>query len=181
MTEDPVKLYVVVMGILLCVLGFVAYKSNSEAENYQSAIESAPRLARELKQVGSEVQGITNQLSKSKMQKGELSLIEEAMTDCGLPKYPFEAMKEVRRPGSKGKEKRFRVQIRQTAGGRALTREQIARFCQTVERYSQGILKTIEIRINRATGPGIVPPGSADKVINDLWRGQIIFGLRVVD
>jgi hypothetical protein len=179
-TEDPVKLYVVVMGILLCVLGFVAYQSHSEAANYRSAIENAPRLARELKDAGSEVQLITNQLGDSKMQKGELTLIEEAMTDSGLPRYEIKEDNAVRRPGSKGKEKRFRVEIRQTAGGRALTREQIARFCQTVERYSQGILKTIEVRISRATGPGVPPPGQ-EKVIADLWRGTIIFGLRVVD
>ena len=171
MTEDPVKLYVVVMAILLCVLGFVAYQSHSEAANYRSAIEDAKRLARELTEAGSQVQLITNQLSQSKMQKGELSLIEEAMTDSGLPKYRLEEVKAVRRPGSKGKEKRFRVQISQSAGGRALTREQIARFCQTVERYSQGLLKTIEIP----------SPGQQPQVVADLWRGTIIFGLRVVD
>jgi hypothetical protein len=181
MTEDPVKLYVVVMGILLCVLGFVAFQSHSAAADYREAIEDAPRLARELKEAGSQVQLITNQLSESKMQKGELTLIEEAMTDSGLPRYEIKEDNAVRRPGSKGKEKRFSVQIRQSAGGRALTREQIARFCQTVERYSQGILKTIEIRINRATGPGIPAPGQQEKVVADLWRGTIIFGLRVVD
>jgi hypothetical protein len=181
MTEDPVKLYVVVMGILLCVLGFVAYQSHSEAANYRSAIESAPRLARELKEAGSEVQLITNQLSQSKLQKGELSLIQEAMTDSGLPQFKIDPGKSTRIPGSKGKEKRWVVQIRQSASGRALTREQIARFCQTVERYSQGILKTIEIRINRATGPNVPAPGQQPNVVNDLWRGQVIFGLRVVD
>ena len=41
MTEDPVKLYVVVMTILLAVLGFVAYTSYQEAEAYEAAADRA--------------------------------------------------------------------------------------------------------------------------------------------
>jgi len=98
MTEDPVKLYVVVMAILLCVLGFVAYTSNKEANNYQTAIDQADRHAKDLKKTASEVQLLTSQLGQSKLKKSFLTLIPEAMTDSGLPKYPLGEVKAVRIP-----------------------------------------------------------------------------------
>ena len=180
MSEDPVKLYVVVMAILLCVLAFVAVTSHNEAAAYETAIDRAKTYDKEMKKYAAEVKGLCAQLSGSRLTRGFKSLIEEAASDNQVKFARLNDLKPVRL-GSKGKERRFSVKITQSGTSRPLTRETIARFCQSVERYSQGILKTIEIRLNRVTGPGVPAPGKEEKVVNDLYRGEIIFGLRVVD
>ena len=50
-----------------------------------------------------------------------------------------------------------------------------------MERDSSGIVKTIEIKLNRATGEGSPDPGKEDRVIGERYKGTIIFGLRVVE
>ena len=180
MTEDPVKLYVVVMAILLCVLGFVALTSHAEAAAYEDAINRANTYDKKMKEYAAEVKALCGQLSGSRLTRGFTSLIEEAANDNGVKFSRLYEGKSVRL-GNKGKERRWVVKVTQSSTSRPLTRETIARFCQAVERYSQGILKTIEIRLSRVTGPNTPSPGREDKVINDLYRGDLIFGLRVVD
>lgn len=180
MTEDPVKLYVVVMAILLCVLAFVAITSHNEAAAYERAIDRAKTYDKQMKEAAADVKALCGQLSGSRLTRGFTSLIEEAANDNGVKFSRLYEGKSVRL-GSRGKERRWVVKVTQSGASRPLTRETLARFCQAVERYSQGILKTIEIRLNRVTGPGVPAPGKEDKVVNDLYRGDLIFGLRVVD
>ena len=77
MTEDPVKLYVIVMAILLCVLSYVAYDSWQQASAYEAAINRAPREAEQMKALASEVKALVEQIAKSELRDGgEKVLIE---------------------------------------------------------------------------------------------------------
>ena len=44
MTDDPIKLFVVVMAILLCVLGFVSYASYGPAAAFEKVIRYNDRF-----------------------------------------------------------------------------------------------------------------------------------------
>jgi hypothetical protein len=179
MTEDPVKLYVVVMAILLLVLAFVAYTSYSEAAAFEHSIEMAPGQAKRLKEYAAEVQALCNQLGTKRWKKGELSLIEEASKDNRLPYAKLGPLRIERKRTYK--ERRFPFEFRRSGRGRTFTREEIARLCRTVESYSQNILRTIEVQLYRVSEPGSPAPGKEDKVVGDLYRGKLIFGMRVVD
>jgi len=183
MTEDPVKLYVVVMAILLCVLGWVAWTSYVEASAYEEAIARAPSEAKQLKDLASEVSAQCDQLQNSKLRKGHLTLILDAAKAHGFTQTTFKQEKDERvGRGRKGRKKRFRYSYGSNRSSRPATRQQIALFCQSVERDSQNILKTLEIRLTRFTGPGQPGPGKLDDVVkNDLYKGTILFGYQVIE
>jgi len=179
-TDDPVKLYVVVMAILLCVLGVVAYTSYNQAAAYEIALERAPRHAADLRDLAGNVQMLCNQLKRSKLSQGYLTLIESAVNYNRLTAASIGEESREKRIGARGKERRFRVEFRRTSPSRPLTREELAKFCRTVELDSQNILKTIEIHLSRHAGAGGIAAGKEDEVVGDTYTGTIIFGLRVV-
>jgi len=184
MTEDPVKLYVVVMTILLCVLGFVAWSSYQEAAAYEDALQRAPKEAEELRELASEVQGLCNQLAKSKMGQqggGARTLIENTARNFGFVFTKLDPDDGRIGRGVKGVEKRFIFDFGSGRNSPPQTRDQIARFCQAIERDSRGILKTIEIKLGRKTGENLPNPGDEDKIVADAYGGTIVFGFRTVD
>ena len=153
MTEDPVKLYVVVMAILLCVLGFVAWTSYKEAAAYEAALHRAPKEAETLKELASDVSGLCEQLKNSNLQRGYKTLILDAATNNGRKASRLGSMKDesVGR-GRRGKKKRFNFVFGGSKMSPPGTRNQISRFCRQVEYDSQGILKTLEVKLSRYTG-----------------------------
>jgi len=180
MSDDPLKLYVVVMAILLCVLAFVAVKSYKESSAFERAVEEGPRVAKQFKTNASEVQTLCNQLSKSKLRKGYLSLIEDAAQYCHVNFVSLKPQNDKRLRGG-GKERRFVFEFRKSGRAANLTRGQVANLCRTVEMYSQGVLKTIEVQLFRTAEPGAPAPGKEEIVKGDVYRGKVIFGLRVVE
>jgi hypothetical protein len=180
MTDDPIKLYVVVMSILLCVLGFVAYASYSQAAAYERALELAPVHAEQLRELAADVQMLCDQLKQSKLAKGYKTLIESAANYNSVSTSSISEESKAKRIGTKGKERRFRAEFRRGGQSRPLTREQVAKLCRTVELDSRNILKTIEITLRRHSGAGGIPPGREDEVMADTYTGNVIFGLRVV-
>ncbi len=181
MTDDPVKLFVVVMAILLCVLGFVAYKSYDQAAAFEKAVQSAPRDAEMLREHAGEVQMLCNQLKRAGVSQGYRTLIEQAALFNSI-KLSFLTGPKQTKISARGVEKRFTVKINRGGGARPITRDQIAKFCRTVERDSRGILKTIEIVMRRAVGKGGKGKvGTEDEVIDDVYTVEVVFGLRVVN
>ena len=180
MTEDPLKLFVVVMAILLAVLGVVAYMSYEKAAEYEAAVRSAPGDAKKLREYASDILSLCKQLKQSKLDKGYLTLIERAARYHRIKLSSYNPQGEKSIPGGRGKEKRFKVEVTRGRSVNPLTREQIAKFCQTVERDSKGILKTIELTMRRVTGRDVGKAGTEEKVTNDTYTVTIIFGLRVV-
>lgn len=182
MTEDPVKLYVVVMAILLCVLGFVAWTSYKEASAYESALERAPKEAKTLKDLASDVSSLCEQLSKSKLRRGYKTLIVDAASANRLKASRSGSIKDesVGR-GRRGKKKRFNFIFGGSKMSPPATRDQISRFCRQVENDSQGILKTLEIKLSRYTGANEPAPGQQEKVIDDRYKGTIIFGFQIIE
>lgn len=179
MTEDPVKLYVVVMSILLGVLAFVAYRSYDEAAAFEAAIERAPREAKALKEYASDVNSLCDQLSRSKLRQGETTLIEQAANRLGIDPSAVGPDSD-RRLGRRGKQQRWVFQFG-SGTSKPLTRQRIAQLCQTVELDSQQVLKTIEIELFRITGKDVPDPGREESVTNDVYRGRIIFGKNTVE
>jgi hypothetical protein len=179
-TDDPIKLYVVVMSILLCVLAFVAYASWNQADELETALEIAPRQAKQLRKQGGEVQALCEQLQKSGVGKGFISSIQKAARVSGIPNAPITEDKSPKRIGPRGRERRFKVEIQRGKTG-PLTREQVARFCRAVERDSRNILRTIEIELRRHTGKGGFAAGDRAEVVGDAYTGKIVFGLRVIN
>jgi len=179
MTEDPVKLYVVVMAVLLCVLGYVALSSYQDAAAFEAAIERAPREAKVLKEYASKVSQLCDQLSKSKLRQGEVTLIEQAGNFLGIVSSSVGPDQE-KRLGRRGKQQRWHFNFG-TGTSKALTRTQVARLCQKVESDSQGVLKTLEIELFRITGKDVPDPGKEDSVTTDVYRGRIVFGKNTVD
>jgi len=180
MTDDPIKLFVVVMSILLCVLGFVAYASYNQASDFEKALEQAPRQAEQLRELASDVQMLSEQLKSSKLGKGHATLISDAARYNGIKLSSLGEDPRAKKIGTRGRERRFKVEINRSGGGRFLTRDQIAKFCRTVERDSRNILKTIELTLKRNTSAKGMPAGSAEEVVNEKYSASIVFGLRVV-
>jgi hypothetical protein len=179
MTDDPIKLFVVVMAILLAVLGFVSYSAYTQAAAYEKAIESATRLDKELKKEAAEVQALCDRIKGTKINQGYRTLISQAAKYNSIKPTGLSSRSEKR--GVKGVEKRYKVEIGRSASGGGLTREQIAKFCRTVERDSRGILKTIEIMMTRVSGKGGADKaGRREEVVNERYTVTIIFGLRVL-
>lgn len=181
MTDDPIKLFVVVMAILLCVLGFVAYKSYDQAAAFESAVQSAPRDAKMLREHAGEVQMLCNQLKRAGVSQGYRTLIANAARFNSIKLSSLTGPKPTK-ISRRGVEKRFTAKISRGGGARPITRDQIARFCRTVETDTRGILKTIEITMRRAVGKGgRGKAGTEDQVINDVYTVDVVFGLRVVN
>jgi len=182
MTEDPVKLYVIVMAILLCVLAYVAYDSYQQAYAYEAAIDRAPREAEQMQTLVAEVKALVKQIAGTTLaQGGEKVLIERVERNLGISHSGFEPDTASIGPGIKGREKRYIIDF---GGGRSsppLPRSQVVKFCEGVERASSGIVKTIELRLSRATGENYPDPGKEERVLGDAYKGRIVFGLRVVD
>lgn len=181
MTEDPVKLYVIVMCILLCVLGYVAVSSYADAQAYEEALLRAPQEAKQMKELSTEVQALIDQLDKSDLERGKRTLIDNVARRLNIVHSDFDQSDGRIGRGIKGKEERYKYSFGSGRTSPPLTRDRIAQFCQAVERDSRGILKTIEVRINRVTGQGVDDPGKAEIVTGDAYKGYVVFGLRVVD
>ena len=180
MTDDPIKLFVVVMSILLCVLGFVAYASYNQANDFERALQQAPDHAKQLRELAADVQMLCDQLKDSSLGKGHATLISDA---AKYNRIKLSSLGEEARPkkiGTRGRERRFKVEINRSGGGRYLTREEIAKFCRTVENDSRNILKTIELTLKRDTSLKGIPAGTVEEVINDKYSATIVFGLRVI-
>jgi hypothetical protein len=183
MTEDPVKLYVIVMSILLCVLSYVAIDSWKQASAFEAALERAPEEAEKMRQLAADVKALVDQLARSGLRETgfERVLVERMekkheITHSGYGTDPAPIGR-----GIKGTEKRVKIDF---GGGRAsppLTRDKIVRFCESVERESNGIVRTIEIRLSRATGDGMAAAGMSEQVSGERYKGTVIFGLRVVE
>jgi len=181
MTEDPVKLYVIVMGILLCVLAYVAVDSYRQANEYERALLRAPTEAKQMKELATEVQALVDQLDKSDMQRGKRTLIDNVARRMGIVHSDFDQSQARIGRGIKGREERYKFSFGSGRSSTPLTRDRVAQFCQAVERQSRGILKTIEVRLSRVTGKGVDDPGKAEIVTGDTYKGYVVFGLRVVD
>jgi hypothetical protein len=182
MTEDPVKLYVIVMAILLCVLSYVAFDSYRQSAALDAAIARAPREAEQMKQLASEVKALVDQIQKSELRDGgEKVLIERVEKNSRLTRSGYEPDVVPLGRGIKGVERRFKFTYGSGRASPALRREEIVRFCEAVERASGGIVKTIELQLRRATGDGLPDVGKAEKVTDERYKAEIVFGLRVVD
>jgi len=181
-TEDPVKLYVIVMGILLLVLSYVAYDSWAQASAYEAAINRAPRESEQMKQIASEVKALVDQIAKSELRDGgEKVLIERVEKTMNLSRARYTSDTVNLGRGVKGNERRFVYEYGQGKGSPPLRRGEVVRFCEAVERASGGIVRTIELNLRRASGEGEQDPGKTEKVTDDRYKAEIVFGLRVVD
>ena len=183
MTEDPVKLYVIVMAILLCVLSYVAMDSWKQANAYEAAIERAPEEAEKMKNLAADVKALVEQLGRSGMRESnfERLLVERMKKKWEIEHSGYSTDPAPIGRGIKGKEKRVKIEF---GGGRnspPLTRDKVVRFCESVERESNGIVRTIEIRLSRATGDGMPAAGMSEQVVGERYKGTLIFGLRVVE
>ena len=179
MTDDPIKLYVVVMAILVCVLGWVAHTSYQQAAAIEQAIADAPNDAKRLRDYAGVVDALCRQLSSDKLDRGFGTLIENAANANRIANSGFGDDPDVKLPG-RVKEKRWKFQFRRSGRSKPLTRDEVARFCRQVELDSRGILKTIEIYLRRHQGAGGVQIGG-EEIVNDSYTGHVIFGLRVLD
>ena len=179
MTDDPIKLFVVVMAILLGVLAFVSYKTYDQAAAFERAIASAPQDAEKLKEYAGEVKAFYEQLKNLKVGKGFRTLIAEALRYNNITESSLNGPKS-EKIGSRGVEKRYTVEISRGGGAQPLTRNQIAKFCLTVEQQSRNILKTLEIHMRRSTGKGAGKPGTEERVVDDLYTVKVVFGLRTI-
>jgi len=182
MTEDPVKLYVIVMAILLCVLSYVAWDSYQQAHAFEEALDRAPKEAEQMRHLASEVKALVDQLARTDLTKGsEKVLIERVERSLGISHSGFEPEIASIGRGIKGKEKRFIIDFGSGKSSPPLTRQRVKDFCEGVERASGGIVKTIELRLSRATGEGMLEPGKEERVVGEMYKGRVVFGLRVVD
>ena len=180
MTEDPIKLYVVVMSILLCVLAVVTYATWQQAKDFEEAVERVERQREEFKDYAKDVSTLCETLKRSKLRLGYKTLIQQARDFNRIKSSKLGEDPREPRIGVNGKEKRFRVEFRGSKAD-ALTREKVASFCRTVENDSRGILKTIEIELSRASNHGDGRAGSKEIVRDDRYTGEVIFGLRYVE
>ena len=174
MSDDPVKLYVVLMTILLAILVFVAVTSYNQAQAYQRALDLAPQQSRAIRELSGEVTQLTTQLKSSDLRdKRPKAVISERARQYGID---ADRITEASRPtpiSGKVKERRFFIDISRK---KPVTREKIAQFASAVERYTNGILKTIEVRIDRS-GPG----GQSGTITDDLYSGRVTFGFRYTE
>lgn len=180
MTEDPIKLYVVVMSILLAVLGVVTFATWQQTSALETALERVDSDAQRIREYSRDVQKLVDQLTRAQLSRGPRTLIENAARNLGIA---FTKLSEdpSKRIGTTGVEERYRFDFSGGRDSQALTRQQIAKFCQSVEMNSQGILKTIEIDITRSRSQGAGAAGTEERVLDDRWTGKIIFGLRKVE
>jgi len=180
MTDDPMKLFVIVMAVLLAVLGFVAYQSWSQASAYEVALASAQDDAKSFREYGADVRRLCEQLRGTRIAgKSPKSMFDELATNNGFRLTQIKEDLDVTRGGNV-KEKRFVVQLSRTQGTAPLPRDKIARFCRDVEQYSNGLLKTIELRLSRQTGRDQTELGKVDEVVDDKYTFDAVFGYRYI-
>jgi len=183
MTEDPVKLYVVVMAILVAVLGWVANTSYKQAAAYDFAITDAPRQAKKFRKQAETVNGLVIQLGASKLKGSSYINLVETAARSHLGGRPAVTEERPQRIPPKGKEMRWKIVVSRgsRAGTQPVTRNQMARFCRAVELDSRGILKVIEIKMNRAQSDKSVPVGADREIRDERYTCTIVVGMRVVD
>ena len=183
MTEDPVKLYVVVMAILVAVLGWVANTSYKQAAAYDHAIADAPKQAEKLRDQAESVNGLVVQLGASKLKgSSHINLIETAARSH-LGGRPAVTEERPQRIPPKGREMRWKIVVSKGSRGgtQPVTRNQIARFCRAVELDSRGILKVIEIQMRRDQSDKSVPVGADQEIRDERYTCTIVVGMRVVE
>jgi len=180
MTEDPVKLYVVVMAILVIVLGAVANMSYTDASNFEQAIESAPQDAERFRALSASVTGLINQLKRSKLAEVSYIALVENAANQNLRGNRRVRTDEGRIRGQPGKEMRWKVDINRSSGG-PVSRTDVAKFCRQVELDSRGILKVIEVELRRHHGQDSPKPGAMEQITNDRYTGSVVVGMRVVE
>jgi hypothetical protein len=135
-----------------------------------------------MKQLASEVKALVDQIAKSELRDGgETVLIERVEKTLNLTRSRYSSDTIQIGRGVRGKEKRFTYDYGGGRGSPALRRTELARFCESVERASGGIVRTIELSLRRATGDGMQEAGKTEKVTDDRYTAKIVFGLRVVD
>lgn len=178
--DDTVKLYVIVMTILLCVMGVVAWSTWQRADAYDRAIATAKQDAAKIRDYGADVTQLCRQLETSKFKgKNPTSLVEEMVN---LNRFTgFEIKPDRPQPvrGTNAKEVRIKVAISRQM---PLQRHQVAKLCRDVELASNGILKTLELNLRRWTGSGAEGAGKRDAPIaDDTYVGDIFFGYRFVE
>jgi hypothetical protein len=183
MTEDPVKLYVIVMAILLCVLSYVAIDSWKQATAFEAALERAPDEAEKMRLLAADVKALVDQLARSGLRETgfERVLVERMKKKHNIVHSGYSTDPAKIGRGIRGTEKRVKIDFGGNKNSPPLTRANIVNFCQSVEQESNGIVRTIEIKLTRATGDGAVAPGMADQVVGERYKGTLIFGLRVVE
>jgi hypothetical protein len=184
MTDDPVKLYVLVMAILIGVVGYIANTSYKQATAFEQAITDSPTDAKRFRERAASVTGLIRQLKQSKLaDMDHITLVETAAQAHlrGKRRLSKETPKKI--PNQKGKELRWKVDISRssTGGGGPVSRNEVARFCRQVELDSRGILKVIEIELRRYTGQSGNKIGSDVEIRDDKYAGHVIVGMRVVD
>ena len=183
MTDDPVKLYVIVMAILIGVVGFIAKTSYDQATAYETAIQQAPADAKVFRQRAASVKGLIAQLKKSKLATmGHIKLVETA-AQANLRGKRKISVDDAKLPNRGGKELRWKVDISRSSrgGGGPVTRNDVARFCRQVELDSRGILKVIEIELRRSNSPGGPKVGDDIEIRDERYTGHVIVGMRVVE
>jgi hypothetical protein len=184
MTDDPVKLYVLVMAILIGVVGYIANTSYEQASAFEQAIDDSPADAKRFRQRAASVSGLIGQLKRSKLANMDhLTLVETAATAHlrGKRRVQKEGSKKI--PNQKGKELRWKVDISRSSrgGGGPVSRNELARFCRQVELDSRGILKVIEIELRRSAGSDGSKPGAEVELRDERYTGHVVVGMRVVD
>jgi len=184
-TEDPVKLYVVVMAILVAVLGFVAKTSYKQASAFEQAIAQAPADAERFRELSASVTGLINQLKRSKLAgMDHITLVENAANQNLRGKRPINRENPRRLKGQSGKELRWKVEIARAVRGGVggpVSRNDVAKFCRQVELDSRGILKVIEVELRRYHGEGTTKSGASEEIRDDVYTGSVVVGMRVVD
>lgn len=184
--EDPVKLYVGVMAILIAVIGLVAWKGYAGVQEYERALQVAPGQAKQIRETAADVNQLCTQLESSTLKRTRepLSLIYQMCQSNRISDQPNlrqdRTDKSLR--GTRAKERRFILTISKTGSQQPVRRDQIAKFCQDVERESNGILKTIELKLRRYTGADAPAPGKTEgKITDDTYVGDVVFGYRFVE
>ena len=177
MTEDPVKLYVIVMAILLCVLSYVAIDSWKQANAYAAALDRAPDEAEKMRLLAADVKALVDQLARSGLrEKGfERILVERMLKKHDVNQSGFSTDPAKLGAGIRGTERRVKIDFGGTRASPPLTRDKVVRLCESVERESNGIVKTIEIKLSRATGDGAAAAGTAEQVVGERYKGTLIF------
>ncbi|MEE8104724.1 MAG: hypothetical protein V3T86_04220 [Planctomycetota bacterium] len=178
MTDDPVKLFVAVMGLLLAVLSWVCYESYRKADAFERALQSADKDSETIRELGSRVQSMCDTITKGKIESGYLPFIESEMNRFQIKSSKRGQEARPKSIGARLEEHRFFVEFFRTRDSSALRRDKIGEFCSHVERDSHGLLKTIELRLTRSTPKGAPAPGHSDEVRDDTYTGRIVFGYR---
>lgn len=183
MSDDPMKLFVVVMAVLLAVLGFVAYQSWTQAAAYERALDSAEADAKNFREWGADVRKLCEQLRGTRLSGGKdpRPMFDDVARQNGIRLTSNRDDRNVRTIGGNVKEKRYIVELSRQQGTQPVPRDSVAKFCRDVERLSNGLLKTIEIDLRRATGKDQVEVGQSEFVAEDRYTFTIVFGYRFIE